>query len=42
MELSLEFMSIIRSDFSDAGWELLNSVIDEVDRIGLSMFFIDL
>ena len=37
MEFRLEFMTIIRSDFSDAEWELFYDVIDEVDRIGLCM-----
>ena len=42
MEFRLEFMTIIRSDFSDPEWELFYDVIDEVDRIGLRMFFVDL
>lgn len=42
VELGLELMAIIGSDFLDAERELFDDVIDEVDRVGLSMFIIDL
>jgi len=42
MEFCLELMSIIRSDFLYPEWEPFYDVINEVDCICLSMFFIDL
>lgn len=42
VELCLELMSIIGADFPDAEGELADDVIDEVDRVGLSMLFVDL
>lgn len=41
MELGLELVAIVGSDFSDTERELVDDVIDEVDHIGLCMFFID-
>lgn len=39
MELGLELVAIVSSDFANAERELVDNVIDEVDRIGLCMFF---
>jgi len=41
MEHGLELVAIVGSDFSDTERELVNNAIDEVDRIGLCIFFID-
>src|SRR5580698_2904341 len=41
MEFGLELMAIIGPDFPDTERELGDDVIDEVDRIGLSVFVID-
>lgn len=41
MELGLEFMAIICSDFAYTERELLDNVIDEVDRVCLSVLFVD-
>lgn len=42
VELGLELVAIVGSDFADPERELVDDMIDEVDRVGLSMFFIDL
>ncbi len=42
MELRLELVTIVGSDFAYTEGELFNDVVDEVDRVGLGMFFIDL
>lgn len=42
MEFGLEFMAIIRLDFTDAEWELFNDMINKVDRIGLCVLFVNL
>ena len=41
MELSLELMTVVGSNFPYAEWELVDDVIDKVDRVSLGMFFID-
>ena len=41
MEFGLELMSIISSDLPYAEWEFVDDVIDEIDGIGLCMFYID-
>ena len=41
VELGLELVAVIGSNFTNAEWELVNDVIDKVDRVCLSMFFID-
>ena len=41
VELCLELMAVIGSDLFDAERELFDDVIDEVDRVGLSMFVVD-
>ena len=41
-ELGLELMAIVSPDLFDAERELFNDVIDKVDRVGLSMFVVDL
>jgi hypothetical protein len=38
-ELGLELVTIVGSDFVDSERELVDDVIDEVDRVGLGMFF---
>jgi hypothetical protein len=42
VELGLELTTVIGSDFTNAEWELVNDAIDKVDRVCLSMFFVDL
>jgi len=42
MELSLELMTIIGSDFSYSIWELVADVIDKVLSVSLGMLLIDL
>ena len=42
IELGLELVAIVGSDFAYTEGELVDDVIDEVDRVGLCMFFIDL
>lgn len=42
VELGLELVAIIGSDFFDAERELFNDVIDEVDRVGLCVFVVNL
>ena len=42
MELRVELMTIVGPYLPDAERELFYDVIDEVDRIGLGVFFIDL
>lgn len=42
LELRLEFMAIIRADHLNTKLKLFNHVIDKVDCIYLSMFFLDL
>ncbi len=41
VELGLELMAIVGSDFLDAERELFNDVIDEVDGVGLCVFVVD-
>ena len=41
MELRLKLMSVVRADFPDPEREFFDDVINEVDRIGLGVFFID-
>ena len=41
VELCLEFVTVIGSDFLNSEWEFPDDVIDEVDRAGLRMFFIN-
>jgi len=40
MEFGLELMAVVRPDFADAEWELVDDVVDEFDRVCLSMFFV--
>ena len=42
MELGLEFVTIIRTDFTNAEWELFDDVVNEVNRICLGMLLVDL
>ncbi len=42
MKLGLEFVTIIRTDFANAEWELLDDVVNEVNRICLGMLLVDL
>ena len=42
MELGLELMPVVGPDFLDAEREFFDDVIDEVDRVGLSVFIVDL
>ena len=42
MELGLELMAIVGSDFLDAERELFDDAVDEVDGAGLGMFLVDL
>ena len=42
MELGLEFVTIIRTDFTNAEWELFDDVVNEVNRICLVMLLVDL
>lgn len=42
VELGLVLMTIVGPDFLDAERELFDDVIDEIDRIGLSVFVVDL
>ena len=42
MELGLELMAIIGSDFSYPVWELVADVIDKVDCVSLGMLLADL
>jgi hypothetical protein len=42
MELGLELMTIIGSDFSYPEWELVDDVIDKVHRISLCILLVDL
>ena len=37
MELGLEFVTIIGTHFANAEWELFDDVVNEVDRVCLSM-----
>ena len=41
VELGLELMAIVGSDFLDAERELFDDVIDEVDGVGLCVFVVD-
>ncbi len=41
MELRLELMSVVRADFPDPEREFFDDVINEVDRVGLGVSFID-
>lgn len=41
VELGLELVAVVGSDLFDAERELFDDVIDEVDRVGLSMFVVD-
>ena len=41
MEFGLEFVAIIRTDFTNAEWELFDDVVNEVDGVCLSMLFVD-
>lgn len=41
VELGLELMPVIGPDFPDAERELLDDVIDKVDRVGLCVFVVD-
>jgi len=42
VELGLELVAIVSSDFTNAEWELVDDVINEVDRVGLGVFLVDL
>ncbi len=42
VEPGLELMTIVGPDFLDAERELFDDVIDEVDRVGLCVFVVDL
>ena len=42
MELGLELVTIIRAHLSNAERELFNDVVNEVDRVCLRMFLVDL
>ena len=42
MELGLEFVTIIGTDFTNAEWELFDDVVNEVNRICLGMLLVDL
>ena len=42
MEFGLEFVAIIRTDLTNAEWELFNDVINEVDCVCLRVFIVDL
>ena len=42
VKFSLELVTIVRSDFTNAEWELFNDMIDEVYCISLSVLLIDL
>ena len=42
MELGLEFVIIIRTDFTNAEWELFDDVVNEVNRVCLGMLLVDL
>ena len=42
VEFGLELMTVICPDLSDAERELVNGVIHEVDRVGLSVLFVNL
>ena len=42
VELGLERIAIIGSDFPDPGEELLDGMIDKVDRVGLGVLVVDL
>lgn len=42
VELGLELMAVVRSDFFDAERKLFDDVIDKVDRVDLGMSFINL
>ena len=42
MELSLELMTVIGADLADTERELIDDVIDEVDRVSLGMLLVDL
>ena len=41
MEFGLEFMAIVRSDFTNAKREFLDDVVDEVDGVGFGVLFVD-
>jgi len=41
MEVSLEFMAVVGSDFANAKREFFDDVIDEVYGAGLSVFLVD-
>ena len=42
MEFGLEFVAIIRMDFTNAEWELFDDVVNEVDGVCLRVFIVDL
>ena len=42
MELGLEFVTIIRTDFTNAEWKLFDDVVNKVNRICLGMLLVDL
>ena len=42
VELGLELMAVVGPDLLDAERELFDDVIDEVDRVGLCVFVVDL
>jgi len=41
MEFGLELMSVVGSDLADTERELLNNMVDEVDRADLRVFLVD-
>ena len=41
MELGLEFVAIIRTDFTNAEWERFDDVVNEVNRVCLGMLLVD-
>ena len=42
IEFGLEFVAIIRTDFTNAEWELFDDVVNEVDGVCLRVFIVDL
>jgi hypothetical protein len=42
VDFGLEFVAVIRPDFTDSERELFNDIVDEVDGIGLGVTSIDL
>ena len=42
VELCLEFMPVIGTDFLDAKWELVDDVVDKIDGVRLGVFCVDL